>query len=172
MHAVASSISQKVGLLRKCIRIYSDVEVIRNCFFSFILPHFEYCSPVWLSASEVHLRLLDRAFNQIKFLLPSLNINLRHRRLVGALSYLFKICTVDGHPLSQFLPDSHQPTRATRRAANLNDRAFLLARCRTTQFSRCFFPSMTGLWNELPNDVVLTDRVETFKMRVNSFLLS
>ena len=44
---VASNITQKVGILRKCLSIYDSHSILRNCFFSFILPLFEYCAPVW-----------------------------------------------------------------------------------------------------------------------------
>ena len=41
LRMVASSISQKVGLLSKCRHIYSTDDVIRNYFYSFILLNFE-----------------------------------------------------------------------------------------------------------------------------------
>ena len=158
-------------MLRKCRRIYADDDIVRNCFYSFILPHFEYCSPVWSSAADTHLRLLDRAFNQIKFLLPSLNTNLRHRRLVGSLSYLFKIFSNGAHPLRTFLPDMHRSTRLTRGSRAMNGAAFSVVRCRTTQFSRCFVPDTCRVWNSLPDDIVHSSDIGAFKSRVNRFLL-
>ena len=172
LRLTASSISQKIGLLRKCWKIYSSDDVVRNCFYSFILPLFEYCSPVWCSASEVHLKLLDRVFNQIKFLLPSVVLKLEHRRMVGALSLMFKIASSNNHPLFNILPPPNQPSRTTRYSLNLNDRAFSVSLCRTTQFSRCFVPAVTRLWNTLPNCIVCSSDVGTFKSQVNSYLLS
>lgn len=89
LRSLASAVSQNVGLLRKCSQLYSSDDV-KKCSHSFILPHFEYCHSVWISAAESHLKLLDKVFKQIKFLLPNLEINLRHRRLVGSLSYFFQ----------------------------------------------------------------------------------
>ena len=66
---VSRSISQKLGILRKSKKIYKDDSILRKCFFSFTLPHFEYCSAVWSSAADCHLRLLDRAFNSVRFLM-------------------------------------------------------------------------------------------------------
>ena len=172
LRSVASSISQKVGLLRKCRKIYSSDDVVRNCFYSFILPHFEYCYPVWLSASESHLMLLDRAFGQIKFLLPDLGLNLRHRRRVGSLCLLFKILSNVDHPLHCALPAFSRSLRATRLSLGLNNRSFSVVRCSTSQFQRCFFNATVRLWNALPNDIVDSSSCAVFKSRVNSFLLA
>ena len=69
-------------------------------------------APVWFSASESHLKLIDKAFNQIKFMLPSVDLNIRHRRLVGALSYLFKLSADKSHFLYHIIPNSYQSNRA------------------------------------------------------------
>ncbi len=62
-------VSQKVGLFRKCSRIYSSDDVAKNCFYSVTLPHFEYCHSVWISAAESNLKLLDFQFNLFRRLL-------------------------------------------------------------------------------------------------------
>lgn len=59
--SVASSISKRVGLFSTCRNIYSTDDV-RNSFYFFLLPHYEYCHSVWFSAPEYHLKLPDRAF--------------------------------------------------------------------------------------------------------------
>ena len=171
LRSVAASISQKVGLLRKCSRVYSADDVVRNTFYSFLLPHFEYCHSVWLSASECHLRLLDRAFGQIRFLLPDLRLDLRHRRVVGALAHLFKIANNTDHPLHSLLPDPLICSRITRYSGSLNDRSFVARRFMTSQYSRTFFLATIERWNSLPNEVVHSSNCEIFKKRVNSFLL-
>ena len=171
LRSVASSISQKVGLLRKCRRVYSADDVIRNSFYSFLLPHFEYCHSVWLSASESLLKLLDRSFGQIRFLLPDLRLNLRHRRLVGALTHLFKIVNTPDHPLHALLPDPMVRSRTTRYSMALNNRSFVSRRFNTYQYSRSFFLATVGQWNSLPDEVVHSNNCEIFKKRVNSFLL-
>ena len=172
LRSVASSISQKVGLLRKCRQIYSADDFIRNTFYSFLLPHFEYCHSVWLSASESLLRLLDRSFGQIRFLLPDLRLNLRHRRLVGILTHLYKIVNNSDHPLYALLPDPLVRSRTTRYSIALNDRSFISRRFNTYQYSRSFFLASVGRWNSLPSEVVHSPNCEIFKRRVNSFLLS
>lgn len=169
---VASSASRRVGLLRKCRKIYADSDVAKHCFYSFMLPHFEYCSSVWMSAADCHLNLLNRAMNRIRFLLPDLDVNLDHRRVVGSLTVLFKIFSRPEHPLHSRLPLPFVSARPTRHSIALNDRAFKLDRHCTNQFSRCFFPALSKRWNELPNSVVLSESCDLFKTRVNAFLLA
>ncbi|WP_435316584.1 hypothetical protein, partial [Klebsiella pneumoniae] len=90
IRSVASSLAQKIGLLRKSFRIFNDQSVLKNCFNSFILPCFEYCAPVWASAADSHLNLLDQNLNAIKFLVLDINVNLWHHRSVGSLFLLLR----------------------------------------------------------------------------------
>ena len=172
LRAVASSISRKIGLLRKCRQIYSSDTVLRNCFYSFLLPHFEYCHSVFLSACDTNLKLLDRAFRQIKFLLPDLHLSLEHRRSVGVLTHLYKIVMNSNHPLHCLLPEPYRPSRTTRYSSRMNDRSFSVIRTGTSQFSRSFFPAVTRVWNTLPQEIVDSTTSDVFKKRVNAFLLT
>ena len=172
IRSTVSNISQKVGILRKCRSIYDSNPIVRQCFYSFILPFFEYCAPVWSSAADCHLRLFDRVFNMIRFLLPDININLEHRRSVGSMSLFYKIFRNPSHPLHSKLPQLFNPVRVTRRTVNLNNFSFNRVICSTEQFSRSFFPSCVEIWNSLDNDVVQSNDVQTFKLRFNRHILS
>ena len=69
IHSVAASIAQKTGLIRKCVgALGNQDDAVLKSFYGFILPCFEYASPVWGSAADTHLRLLDRALNNIRFI--------------------------------------------------------------------------------------------------------
>ena len=167
---LSSSIAQKTGLLRKCFRTFAcDATVIKS-FYAFILPHFEYCAPVWMSAANSHLKLLDRALNSIKYISPALSLDLDLRRHVGALSLFFKIVNNTQHPLHKVLPDFLNPIRMTRFTRNLNGLAINSINANTTQFSRCFLPLMIKSWNTLPNEVVYSRNIFSFKSSVNNFL--
>ena len=88
---VASKIAQKTGIFRKRFNVFSCNTTPKKTFYSFILPLFEYCSPVWMSAAQCPLKLLDKALNSIKFLLPDISISISHTRHITAISMFYKI---------------------------------------------------------------------------------
>ena len=172
LRTVSTSIAQKTGLLRKCRRTLNNDDATLRTFFAFILPSFEYCMPVWLSAADCHLKLLDRAFSRIKFILPDVNFSLKRRRVVGCLVLFFKILHNPNHPLYIKLPGPYIQRRTTRYALSLNDRAFSRTYCRTEQFSRSFLPYICKIWNELPNSIVDSADIQSFKTAVNNYYSS
>jgi hypothetical protein len=94
---VASRASGLVGLLRKVRTVVGDVEVVRLCFFAFVLPILEYCSPVWGSAAISHLILLDEVVGSVARMCGLVGLfDLGHRRKVADLCVFFKFTTV-GH---------------------------------------------------------------------------
>ena len=71
-----SSVAQKIGLLKKVFRVFWGQSILQKCINSFILPCLKYCSPVWCSAADSHLRLLNRNLNAFRFLIPGLSVDL------------------------------------------------------------------------------------------------
>ena len=172
LRAMSKSVSQKLGLLRKSLKIFGDQSILMKCFNSFILPCFEYCSPVWSSAADSHLKLLDRNLNGCKFLIPNLRTDLWHRRSVSSLCMLHKIYHNPEHPLNSELPNLFQPVRITRAAVASHSHSFVRVRCNTVQYSRSFIPAVTRSWNDLPSDVVGCLVLQRFKAGANKFLLN
>ena len=66
---IASSIVQKTGFIHMYFKALGNDDSVLRTFYAFILPCFEYCSPVWCSGSDSHLKLLNRALGSICFLL-------------------------------------------------------------------------------------------------------
>ena len=163
IRTLSSSLAQKGGILRKCFKTFRDIDIVRKSFFAFVLPCFEYCSPVWMSAAPSNLRLLERILRSMSFIVPNLNLNLDSRREVSGLSTLFKIFKNHEHPMNVKLPDSFVPGRFTRFSASLNRYSFQSVRHNTNQFSRCFLPYSCRLWNQLPDSVVEVDGIIKFK---------
>ena len=86
-------------------------------FWSFVLPVLEYCSAVWCSAADSHLKLLDRVVRSAGFLAGGvLECNLAHRRSVAELCMLFNIKSDPMHHLSGALALPYVPARVTRGA--------------------------------------------------------
>ena len=55
--------------MRKSWRVFHDRSLIGRCFRGFVLPVLEYCSAVWCSAADTHLKLLVRAVSGAGFYL-------------------------------------------------------------------------------------------------------
>ena len=83
---------KRIGILRLVKRIFVDNSVSLRCYFAFVLPILEYCSPVYGSIAECHLQLLERQVYSVARLCPDQSIlSLRHRRRVAVLSMLYKV---------------------------------------------------------------------------------
>ena len=61
LRSVSRAAPQRLGILRKSWRVFHDRTLLGRCFRGFVLPGLEYCSEVWCSAADTHLKLLDRA---------------------------------------------------------------------------------------------------------------
>ena len=54
--SVSRAASLRLGILRKSWQVYHDRPLLRRCFRGFVLPVLQYCSGVWCSAADTHLR--------------------------------------------------------------------------------------------------------------------
>ena len=54
---------------------------------------------------------------------------------------------------------------------SINSLSFSPIRFHTPQYSRCFIPAATKLWNELPSMIVEASELQKFKLGANAFLL-
>ena len=60
LSSVSSAAAQRLGIMRKSWQVFHDRSFVLRSFWSFVLPVLEYCSAVWCSAADSHLKLLDR----------------------------------------------------------------------------------------------------------------
>ena len=116
--------------------------LIRRCFRGFVLPVLEYCSAVWCSAADTHLKLQDPVVSGACFLTGGvLNCNLFHRRSVAVLCMLYRISCNPMHPLCGTLPVPYVPVRVTPGALIAHRYTYAPPRCRTSQYLSLLFPS-------------------------------
>ena len=66
--SVSRAAAQRLGIMRKPWRVFHDKLLLGRCFRGFVLPVLEYCSVVWCSAADTHLKLLDRVVSGDRFL--------------------------------------------------------------------------------------------------------
>ena len=77
----------------------------------------EYCSVVWCSAADTHLKLLDHAVSGARFLSGGVSeCDIAHRRSVAVLCMLYKIRCNPVNPLNSALPRPYVPVLVTRGA--------------------------------------------------------
>ena len=92
VRGIVSRVSQRIGILRLVKRVFVDTSVLLRCYYAFVLPILEYCSPVWGSASKCYLQLLERQVYPVARLFPDqIFLSLCHRRNVAALCMLNKV---------------------------------------------------------------------------------
>ena len=168
IRSMVSRASQKVKLMRRAWRVFGSVDILRRCFSCFVLPLLEHCSPMWLSAADCQLRLLDGIVKRATFMLEGVvPCNLSRRCGVAEICILFKIYSRVDHPLGIFLLEVFVPVRVTRRVHALHQHALVPTRCHTGQFSRSFFPACVELWNAFDNSVFAGGGLDSFKLSVN-----
>ena len=101
LRSVSRAASQRLGILRKSWRVFHDSSLLVRCFRGFVLPVLEYCSAVWCSAADTHLKLLDGAVSGARFLTGGVfECDISHRRSVAVLCMLYKIRCNPVHPLN------------------------------------------------------------------------
>ena len=173
LRLVSRAASQRLGILRKSWRVVHDRLLIGRCFWGFVLPVLEYCSAVWCSPADTHLKLLDRVVSGACFLAGCvLNCNLFHRRSVAVLCMLYKIGCNPMHLLCSALPVPYVLVRVTRGALIADRYTYAPPRCRTSQYLMTFILFSVSLWNNLVDPVFDGVGLAGFKSRANAFLLA
>ena len=97
------------------------------------MPVLEYCSILWCSAADSHLKLLYRVVRSAGFLDGDvLKCYLSYRRSVAELCMLFKTKSNPMHPLSGALPLPYVPACVTPGALVAHRYSIAPPRCRTS----------------------------------------
>ena len=153
--------------------MFHDISLLGRCFRGFVLPALEYCSAVWCSAADTHLKLLDRAVSGARFLTGGVfECDIAPFRSMAVLCMLDKIRCNPMHPLNSAVPGPYVPVRVTRGALVAHWYTHSPPGCRTSQRSRTFILLSMSLLNGLANNVFNGVGLAGFKSRVNSFLLA
>ena len=139
LRLVSRAASQRLGILRKSWRVFNDRSLLERCYCGFVLPVLKYCSAVWCSAADTHLKLLDRAVSGARFLTGDVfECDIYHCRSVAVLSMLHEIRCDPMHPLNYALLGRYVPVRVTSGALVAHRYTYAPPRCRTSQYRRIF----------------------------------
>ena len=110
----------------------------------------EYCSAVWCSAVDTHLKLLDHVVSGTSFLTGGVfECDFAHRRSVAVLCMLYKIRCYPMHPLYGALPAPYVLVWVTSSTVIAHWYTYGPPRCRTSQYSKTFIPLSVSLWNDV-----------------------
>ena len=136
----------------KSWQVFHDRLLLGSCFGVCAQPVLDYCSAVWCSSTDTHLKLLDRIVSGVRFLTSGVfERDLAHRRSVALLHYV--CCTISGVTRCTVVMvlylcricagacctrccDSHRYTHAS-------------SRSRTSQYPWNFILLSVSLWNDL-----------------------
>ena len=170
---VSRTASQRLGILRKSWREFHDRSLLERCFWGFVLPVLQYCSAVWCSATDTHLKLLDRAVSGARFLTRGVfECDIAHHPSVSVLCMLYKMRCNPMHLVNDALPGPYVPVRVTCGAMVTHRYAYAPLRYRTSQYRRTFVLLSVSLWNDLADPIVDCVGLAGFKSRANAFLLA
>ena len=142
--------------------MFHDRSLLGRCYLGFVLSVLEYCSAVWCSAADTHLKLLDRAVNGARFLTGRVfECTIAHRRSVAVLCMLYKIRCNPMHPVNGDLPGPYMLVLVTRGSLVAHRYAYTPPRCKTSQYRRTFILFAVNVWNDLvtPYSIVWNWRV-------------
>ena len=167
LRSISRAASQRLVIMRKSWRVFHNKSLLGRCFRGVV----EYCSAVWCSAADTHLKLLDPAVSGTLFQTGSLfECDISRRRSVAILFMLYKIRCNPVHPLKVALPRPYVPVRVIRGALVSHRYTYSPPRCRTSPHPMTFIPLSVSLWNDLPNNVFDGVGLAGFKSRANTFL--
>ena len=157
----------------KSWQVFHDRSLLGRCFRGFVLPVLEYCTAVWCSAADIHLRLLDRVVSGASFLTGGVfECDLAYHHSVAVLCMLYKIRCNPMHPLCGALPVPYVPLRVTRGAVITHQFTYAPPRCGTSQYCLTFIPLSVSPWNDRSDPVFDGVGLAGFKNRANDFLLA
>ena len=132
LRSVSRAASQRLGILMKPWRVLHDRSLLQRCFLDFFLPVVEYCSAVWCSAADSHLKLLGREVSGASFLTGGVfQCDIAHCRSVAIMCILYKIRCNPVHPLNGALPGPYVTVRITCDALIAHRFNYAPPRCRT-----------------------------------------
>ena len=167
-----------LGLLYRRFYQHADQDTLRQLYISIVRPHMEYAAPVWdphlrkdqdllestqKFACKMITRKWDKGYDELLNMtnLPSL----ADRRLYLKLCSLYKIV----HNLSYFPPNIIVP-KVTR---SYTSTPFTLYQpfAHTNCFLNSFVPHCVSHWNSLPESVVSSPSLATFKHSLKQYYM-
>ena len=136
-------------------RVFVDTSVLLRWNYAYVLQILEYCSPLWGSAAECHLQLLERqVYSVARLCTDQTFLSLSHRCHVAVCCT--RLIWNSNHCLFSELPSASVRVRHTRAAVAAHQFEFKVSRCRTSHPICMVFPTGSDSCVEWPSLHCLT----------------
>ena len=172
INIISSKARKLVGLLFRQFYRCADADIIRKLYIAIVRPHLEYASQVWdphLLKDQQTLENIQKfacrvCLKQWDLSYPTMLRTLSIPTLAARRKQL-KLCTffsyVNGLSIAPIANLIHRVTPFQSR--HMHDLSFVCPIARTNQYMYSFFPHTIHLWNNLPDSVVHSNSLDTFK---------
>ena len=178
---ICKKANRGLGIMRQ-IRDYVPPETLENIYYTMVLPHLDYCSPVWDTCAKGlrdriqkvqnrAARIITRSDYTIRSsdILQNLSWdNLENRRFQQKITTMYKIVIDDNMP--KYLCDLFRSVSTIHnynvRGCSLN---VALPKPKTNSLKRSFKYSGAAAWNSLPLWVRESTSLNIFKNNVKKF---
>ena len=159
--------------LASCPRSIKD-----KCYKTMVRPQVEYASSVWDPHTQRNINRVEQvqrraarfvtnnysSTSSVTAMLDRLEWEtLRQRRIKTRAAMMYRVF----HCLVAIpLPSQFSQTGAATRG---HQHRYRVPFCRTTIYRESFFPSTIRLWNQLPEEAIIAESLESFKTRIQGF---
>ena len=128
---------------------------------------------MWCSASDTHLKLLDRGVSGASFFTGGVSeCDLAHHRYVAVLRMLYKISCNPMNPLYDALLSRICTGACYTRCCDRTSVHLCSSSMKNSQYRITFISLSVSLWNDLCDPVFDGVGLTGFKSRANAFLLA
>ena len=176
LRSIASKANQRMHFFKKVARLLNVAGKLCLCKGS-VRPTMEYSFLTWMGASESSLKQLGRVQHRtLRLIGPGVVLpHLSHWRMVGALSYMYKLhCIPPSHLVAYPLPPNPRSRRSFI-ARHLHQFQHDHPACTASWNLRRLPNAVSKAWNVLPPSLMQhrpeLKRMQAFKNKINRHLL-
>ena len=170
---VVNKANQLIGLVKRTFS-FLDKDLFLRLYKSIIRPHIDYGNSVWYPVTKKNIQAIENVQRRATRIVPELKhlayeerlqeLNLpivQYRRRRGDLIQMFKIIHgIDDIDSSKFVSFNENTTRG--HSLKLNK-----PRCLKSLRLNAFPARCIDEWNRLPNELVCTEKLDTFKNQLD-----
>ena len=180
-----SKISQRLGIVKR-IRQYIDQGTMNMLYNAIVLPHIDYCCPIWSTAADKHVNKIQILQNHVARVTLRCKVRDKH---VSAIYDELKWMTVRQRAdyftltliyrcvhglapdyLAQNIVNSMKTHSYGTRSMSSNN--IYIGRSRTDWGRRTFRKHGAGLWNHLPRHIKHSANIQVFKKNLKDYILN